>query len=480
MTAQGPCESWVKRVSAWEDGEAGLLDRILVPLHLRECERCSRWLEQVRADERAFRKAFLEAADDDEDLTDAVMARVAQQAKTRERREAAKSRGSRISFRLVELLIVVGIIAVLAAILFPTFARSREKARQASCMSNVKQLALGTLSFAGDYDGRLPSAATWRDDIMPYVRNEQLFECPSDEIDSVSYALSPFVAGRNLDQIEAPDETVMIYEVGEDGRLVFPHNGGANYGFVDGHAKWLPKDRAPEELTSTGFAPPTRSYGIAEQLKLAYQASVEVVVDNLYGAVLQAEAAVHEYGGFILDSTLQARAGRATLTLKVPTAEVGNVVNALGALGFVAHRQISGEDLTRRYVAAQRSIGRTRERSERLETMVEEMEDDEPRVEAEQNLGEVEREAAGLRDETWNIDARTTLATVSATLIDEEPDTQPTSILDSFRAALDSLLTVLVAVARVGAWVLVFAPIWGAVFGLAWLALKRAVRGDEQ
>jgi prepilin-type N-terminal cleavage/methylation domain-containing protein len=57
---------------------------------------------------------------------------------------------------LIELLVVIAIIAILAAILFPVFAKAREKARQSSCLSNVKQLALGTLQYVQDYDGCFP------------------------------------------------------------------------------------------------------------------------------------------------------------------------------------------------------------------------------------------------------------------------------------------------------------------------------------
>jgi len=94
-----------------------------------------------------------------------------------------RSRG----FTLIELLVVIAIIAILAAILFPVFARAREKARQSSCTSNLKQLALGALMYAQDYDERLmirwaavgatnyyiPSMLT------PYLKNEQILECPS-------------------------------------------------------------------------------------------------------------------------------------------------------------------------------------------------------------------------------------------------------------------------------------------------------------
>ncbi|MFQ6098945.1 MAG: DUF1559 domain-containing protein, partial [Armatimonadota bacterium] len=62
-----------------------------------------------------------------------------------------------VGFTLIELLVVIAIIAILAAILFPVFSRAREKARQASCQSNLKQLALGFLMYAQDYDEKFYS-----------------------------------------------------------------------------------------------------------------------------------------------------------------------------------------------------------------------------------------------------------------------------------------------------------------------------------
>ncbi len=86
-------------------------------------------------------------------------------------------------FTLIELLVVIAIIAILAAILFPVFARAREKARQTSCLSNTKQIALGFLMYIQDYDETIPGARLnidgWTGMIAPYVKNEQLFVCPS-------------------------------------------------------------------------------------------------------------------------------------------------------------------------------------------------------------------------------------------------------------------------------------------------------------
>jgi len=475
MTAPQACERWTERVSAYADRECGPIERVLVRMHLGQCARCREWLEQVRADEQAFRAAYL-GAEDEDDLTPAVMARVTGETRAQERRAARRTVSTG---RLIEVLVVFGMLAILAAILFPVFARSREKARQASCSSNLKQLALGTLSFAQDYDGRLPGTVTWRDDILPYVQNEQLFVCPVAEGGPVTYSINPLVAGRNLKDIEDREGTVLLYEVDRAGQPVFPHNDGANFAFADGHVKWLSKRQAPESLQAIGFAPPTRNYGIAEQLKLAYEASIEVIVDNLYASVLQAEAAVREYGGFLLSSQLDGRAGCASLTIKVPTAEVGNVINVLGTLGFVAHRQVTGEDLTGGYVAAQRTVERSGQRAERLEGMVQGMAEDKPRVAAEETLGAVEAEGAQAAGQAWQIDARTTLATVSATLLQGEGEPQPSGVIASFVAAARSFWLVLRGLGSVAAWVIVFLPIWGGAFALAWWALRRVTRPAE-
>lgn len=111
------------------------------------------------------------------------------------------------AFTLIEILVVIAIIAILAAIFFPVFARARENARRSSCQSNLKQIGLGLIQYAQDYDERLPQAyfgcanndstapgvvstaggcATapaekykWMDATFPYVKSEQIYNCPS-------------------------------------------------------------------------------------------------------------------------------------------------------------------------------------------------------------------------------------------------------------------------------------------------------------
>jgi len=86
-------------------------------------------------------------------------------------------------FTLIELLVVIAIIAILAAILFPVFAKAREKARQSSCLSNTKQIMLGILQYSQDYDETLFGGRALGGGLMgglqPYVKNTQIFQCPS-------------------------------------------------------------------------------------------------------------------------------------------------------------------------------------------------------------------------------------------------------------------------------------------------------------
>jgi prepilin-type N-terminal cleavage/methylation domain-containing protein/prepilin-type processing-associated H-X9-DG protein len=191
-------------------------------------------------------------------------------------------------FTLIELLVVIAIIAILAAILFPVFARAREKARATSCLSNLKQLATGMLMYVGDYDDCWPKAwgyrlprpdgntdeITWGVLIYPYVKNEALYICPSSKYRKGWYVDSGhpdrvwnLVGGygmniydqvydtggpgnwKAISEMQYPAETILI---GDNSyrpyiylhRTLGPryftrrHNEGANMALCDGHAKW--------------------------------------------------------------------------------------------------------------------------------------------------------------------------------------------------------------------------------------------------
>ena len=183
----------------------------------------------------------------------------------------------KLGFTLIELLVVIAIIAILAAILFPVFAKAREKARQSSCQSNVKQIEIGLLQYCQDYDETLPwgyiyvgaNWYSWAHEVYPYVKNQQLFTCPSDTSAAMiwnptvwngapaAYGYNDNLYGKALatftdtvNQLVHADSNYYSLWHGltspppnqSAGNYAPPlarHNDGANCGFLDGHVKWF-------------------------------------------------------------------------------------------------------------------------------------------------------------------------------------------------------------------------------------------------
>jgi len=201
---------------------------------------------------------------------------------------------TKLGFTLIELLVVIAIIAILAAILFPVFAKAREKARQAMCTSNSKQLALAALQYVQDYDETYPTidfAATagsplfskygWFVVVEPYLKSNQSIKCPSnDNLLCVNCSLPSAYVGlfgcyragvwsavpAKLAAIVQPASVVMSFEEGrsvpsgdfqgnfvgsvtrEDYGYKPPHNGGVNLSFADGHVKWYNAKTMPNTV----------------------------------------------------------------------------------------------------------------------------------------------------------------------------------------------------------------------------------------
>ena len=205
-------------------------------------------------------------------------------------------------FTLIELLVVIAIIAILAAILFPVFARAREKARQSSCLNNMKQIVLAAIQYSQDYDESFPRVnigpgivytlpngspytgyMLWHSIIYPYCKNYQIMTCPSASgadrytggyTGGGSYGINIYVSGASLGAINFPSETMIFGEAsGGDaynldgdnsglndemkGSSSFPniprHNDGSNIGFCDGHSKWVAGNQIPTYGTSSRF-----------------------------------------------------------------------------------------------------------------------------------------------------------------------------------------------------------------------------------
>jgi len=195
----------------------------------------------------------------------------------------------RAGFTLIELLVVIAIIAILAAILFPVFARAREKARQSSCLSNVKQLMLAIMQYVQDYDEKMPTCWTgastyehpfWYEKVGPYLKNSQVLLCPSArEYSTVAYGYNYMYLGGtggpaiSIAQIQTPSQMLVLCDSYDDGSAgnfhvyapsawtmhggtydenntgnVDPrHNEGANVGWADGHAKWFKLNALDDE-----------------------------------------------------------------------------------------------------------------------------------------------------------------------------------------------------------------------------------------
>ncbi len=220
-------------------------------------------------------------------------------------------------FTLIELLVVIAIIALLAAILFPVFAKAREKARQTTCLSNMKQLGLGFFQYSSDYDEMMPSTSShpgWAGEIYSYVNNVNIYSCPDDttttadpSLTRCSYAFNQnfvynFGALKpiSLTYMNATALTVILTEVCNGGmkpstgdyspigdgynhptnsdsnplgwyrtglmgnRAAFflasasadftpRHSDGSNFVAADGHAKWLPGSRVSSGQTCYSY-----------------------------------------------------------------------------------------------------------------------------------------------------------------------------------------------------------------------------------
>jgi prepilin-type N-terminal cleavage/methylation domain-containing protein/prepilin-type processing-associated H-X9-DG protein len=186
---------------------------------------------------------------------------------------------SRKAFTLIELLVVIAIIAILAAILFPVFAKARERAQATTCLSNQKQLVLAFMMYAQDNNGRLPrwwtptggpnGARDWAVDTTPYVRSQEVYKCPVRPKSNRGFGFNAWLAwetGAQLSSLKFPAKTCIFtemedpqhkddprYDVDRSTPYGFPidhrfwfakdrHRGGANMAFADGHARFLRYD----------------------------------------------------------------------------------------------------------------------------------------------------------------------------------------------------------------------------------------------
>ena len=218
-------------------------------------------------------------------------------------------RRPRWAFTLIELLVVIAIIAILAAILFPVFARARDKARQTQCISNLNQIAKAFRMYSQDFDTYMPPTAVdsrnplspiWSALVAPYIKNTGLFRCPSDGTGryvetwqdrgwlpyGYNREWAPFSPTRNeldyvvqLSRVVQPAMVVVVTDsvpgdatqgfVGYivranisptpiNNRAGFSarHSDGVNIAFADGHSKWYKAESVvPQPLSALNNTP---------------------------------------------------------------------------------------------------------------------------------------------------------------------------------------------------------------------------------
>jgi prepilin-type N-terminal cleavage/methylation domain-containing protein/prepilin-type processing-associated H-X9-DG protein len=220
----------------------------------------------------------------------------------------------RNAFTLIELLVVIAIIAILAAILFPVFAQARDKARQATCLSNEKQLGLGLTMYVQDYDESFPMSQyfdsagipyDWGNAIYPYIKNGKgvsyspsvtlyngqggIFDCPSFPRDEIAqYGISLCISApvytnqevipATLSGVDAPANRVAVVEKGAASMVGFDHSfpnfevGQWNWagwlnGVVDGSATELHMELAFDYDQKEDAAPTYPSPGVMPRFR---------------------------------------------------------------------------------------------------------------------------------------------------------------------------------------------------------------------
>lgn len=516
-----PCETWAERLSAYLDGELPSTEQAMVEDHLRTCAACRAYAELTRCDAQDAAAALQPRG-----ATDAFAARVMQAVGNTTMDDAPATDRyvemvpelpvKKARFRFLEWLVVGATMALVATVLFPIFARPREKARQTQCQSNQRQIAAAIQMWCQDHDEQLPNAATWLHDIQ--VDAGVLIDPTVGRGLPVAYAYNQKVSNVSLGKLDNPSTAMLTFDA-RNGMPDYRHNNCMLASYADGHVAPVRKPGAYPETAMTPpsaaeekrmlkgltryaqvdtetlslrpkpptIAPPVKNYGLADKLQIAYKVAVGLESKDVQGSLEQAELLFRHYDGFVLTSDFNAgdqnTPATATVNGRVPSEQLGMMLVELDKLGKLKTRTVNGEDLTAQHFTNQETLGNLTGAQGKLEGIGATAKTASGKLNVEDQREDKASAASGARVDEYKLKSRVTLAEVTVTITAAPappPPAAPTvsplrqSLEGSTKALggfLNWLLTCLVIPAGV------FLPIWGPVLGIAVLVWrKRRVR----
>lgn len=507
-----PCEGWAERLSAYLDGETTAAETHEVTEHLTTCDACRAAAELYRCDQQdaaatllargageAFSARVMDAISTTTLAPDPTTPPVTEDRYAELTPPPAKPR--RGFFRhLLEWGVVCCVVAVFGAILFPVFARPREKSRQTSCINNQKQLAIAMLMWVQDHEETFPSADSWMEDVQVA---QSVFRDPTAPQLYPAYAYNHEVAGRKIGSIPDFEQTVLTFDA-KNGRPDYRHNRQIIMSYLDGHTEIVRANASTVlERTRTShqpappclsaqtppvpkvptIVPPTRNYGLADKLQIAYSASVALHNEDVQGAMERAELLFRQHDGFVLTSNFAPGdaedAYTATVTGRVPAEKLGALLVEVDKLGALVSRQVNGEDLTASHmenVEVLEDLAGTQGNLEHIGGRTRKTRD---ALSVEGQRSSAASQASGRRVDEYKLKSRVTLAEVTVTIstppkvaAKPEPASVGGSAVRAFKALQAFGMWLLTVIIPLVIWF----PVWGAILGLVIYTRKRFFR----